>query len=99
MRTGQPVQRFTALGIIAGEEPYRVTVNDEFHPWRLAVDFLPVQPAEVKPLLPNLSFVSQPDRWGLAFRRGLFQITANDFAQIAAAMDVTWPRPAGPATG
>ena len=97
MRTGQPVQRFTALGVIAGDEPYQVTVNDDFHPWRLAVDFLPAQPAEVRPLLPHLSFITQPDRWGLAFRRGLFQIPESDFERIAEAMDITWPRHADPA--
>ncbi len=86
MRSGKPVQQFTALGVIVGEEPYQVSISPEFHPWRLDVEFLPSEPADVRPLIGRLSFIGDTSRWGLPFRRGLFPITELDFRTIAEAM-------------
>jgi len=86
MRSGQPVQRFTALGTVTGTEPYQVEMTPDFHPWRLAVDFHAIGDAQARPLVGRLSFVTDPARWGLPFRRGLFEIPADDFAVIEQAM-------------
>jgi hypothetical protein len=85
MRSGAPLQRFTAIGIVADDEPYQVRMRPDFEPWRRRVDFMEVEPAEVRPLLGRLSFVTDERRWGLPFRRGLFPITADDFGVIAEA--------------
>lgn len=86
MRSGKPLQRFTAIGIVTGEAPYQATMSADFHPWRLAVRFRPCAPVDAKPLVPRLSFVTDPAHWGLVFRRGLFAIPKADFATIASAM-------------
>ena len=88
---GEPLQQFTAIGTVAGEEPYRVTMRDDFHPWRLAVDFDVSRPAGIRPLLPRLSFTADRRNWGLVFRRGLFEIPEDDFEVIARAMAVDSP--------
>ncbi len=87
MRSGETLQRFTALGTVTDEEPYQVSMIADFHPWRLAVRFEEeVGQAEARPLLDQLSFVTDKRRWGLPFRRGLFPIPTADFEIIAAAM-------------
>lgn len=88
MRAGKPLQEFTALGRVTSTEPYQVELSADFHPWRLAVDFLEVRPAPARPLVPDLEFIPDPKRWGFPFRRGLFEIGRTDFLRIAAAMGI-----------
>lgn len=84
---GAPLQQFTALGTVTGEAVYQVRLREDFHPWRLAVRFDDTtRPADARPLVQRLSFIPDPRRWGYPFRRGLFEVTAADFAVIEAAM-------------
>ena len=83
---GAPVQAFTALGTVADDACFRVAVAPDFHPWRRTVAFEAVREAPVRPLLEALSFVPDPTRWGLPFRRGLFRVPEADFLSIARAM-------------
>lgn len=80
------VQQFTALGVIADDEPFQVETGPGFEPWRRRVTFEATTPADVRPLLDDLSFVIDKQRWGIPFRRGLFEVPAADFDVIAAAM-------------
>ena len=86
MRAGRPLRQFTALGTVTGEEPFQVDLRPDFRPWRLAVEFAPSHPVDVGPLLEQLSFITDVKQWGVPFRQGLFEITADDFAVIRAAM-------------
>ena len=61
-------------------------MSPDFRPWRLEVAFEDVSPAPIRPLLEELSFISDPKRWGFPFRRGLFEIDASDMAVVAGAM-------------
>jgi EVE domain len=88
MRGGDPLQAFTAMGQIADDEPFQVEMTPEFHPWRRRVDFRPGEHAPARPLVESLSFITDKQRWGYPFRRGLFEIPAEDFALIANAMGV-----------
>lgn len=90
-RAGPPLQRFTAIGVVTEGEPYQVAMTADFHPWRMGVRFLPAGQAEARPLVPHLSFITDPSQWGLPFRRGLIPIPEKDFVRIATAMDTTWP--------
>jgi hypothetical protein len=83
---GTPVQQFTALATITGDEPYQVIVSEEFRPWRLAATLHPCTRVDARQLVDQLSFISDPTHWGLPFRRGLFTIPHDDFARIAALM-------------
>jgi hypothetical protein len=40
----------------------------------------------VQDLIEKLSFIPDKKQWGFPFRRGLFEISAEDFATIANAM-------------
>ncbi len=57
-----------------------------FRPFRLAVDYLQVQDAPIRPLIEELSFIRSKTHWGAAFRFGYLRIPEADFARIAAAM-------------
>ena len=84
---GEPLQQFTACGVITGTEVYQVEIAPDFHPWRRAVTFVQCSPTLIKPLLGSLSFIPNERNWGFTFRRGLFPIPAEDFDRIARAMD------------
>jgi hypothetical protein len=87
-RGGEPLQAFTAIGQIADDAPYQVEMTPSFHPWRRAVTFVASQEAPIQPLIPDLAFIEDKQRWGFPFRRGMFQVEYPDFARIAAAMGV-----------
>lgn len=83
---GAPLQAFTAIGRVRSGTVYQAEMDGGFRPFRLDVDFLPAEPAPVKPLLPELSFIRSKTHWGAAFRFGVVRIPATDFAVIASAM-------------
>lgn len=82
---GAPVQAFVALGRIldASPSPY-VSHGLSLSVRRAAYDLDGVAP--VRPLLPRLSFIRDPVHWGMAFRRGLFAVSPEDFAVIETAL-------------
>jgi hypothetical protein len=84
----EPLQRFTAIGRVVDDRPYQAHVTPTFHQWRRAMRFLLCQEAPIRDLLTELTFIEDPKRWGFPFRRGLFQITEDDFRRIANAMNV-----------
>jgi hypothetical protein len=90
-RAGEPLQCFTAIGRIADDVPYQTTVSASFKPWRRRMVVLPSTPAPILPLLQGLEFIKDKKRWGFPFRRGLFEISAGDFARIAVAMGADIP--------
>ena len=82
----RPLQRFTALGVVADDEPFLVDLADGSQVWRRRIDYEQVATVPVKPLLPVLGFVDDEERWGVPFRRGLFEVQPGDLAAIAGAM-------------
>ena len=85
---GEQLQAFTAIGRIADDEPFQVEMIADFHPWRRRVDFRSSRHVPARPLVGSLSFITDERRWGYPFRRGLFEVPAEDFATIATAMGV-----------
>jgi len=83
---GDPLQAFTAIGRIRNGMVYQATAGESFRPFRLDVDYFPAQPAPVKPLIIELSFIRNKTHWGAAFRFGVVRVPEADFALIAAAM-------------
>ena len=83
---GAPVQAFVALGRILDDAPSpRMIGSFEAQVRRAA--FEPVGRAPVRPLIPRLGFVrDKGSHWGMAFRRGLFAVTTEDFALIETAL-------------
>jgi len=86
---GEPLQQFTACGVVTGTSVYQVQLTPDFQPWRREVAFAACLPAPIKPLLGELTFIPDLRNWGFTFRRGLFAIPADDFDRIATAMGAT----------
>jgi hypothetical protein len=88
MGSGPALQAFTAAGRILDEVPYKAEQSEGFRPYRRRTKFFKSRQAPVRPLLQELKFTQGNESWGLAFRRGAFRITADDFKRIAKAMSI-----------
>lgn len=88
-RGGAPCQSFTALGSVVEDSVYAFDMGGGFVPFRRAVRFLPCHDAPIRPLLDRLSFLPDRQHWGAPFRRGHFEIPAEDFRCIVEAMGAT----------
>jgi hypothetical protein len=81
-----PCQRFTALAKITGLEVYQVTVSAGFRPHRRDAKYYRTSEVDIRPLVPELSFITNKRYWGLPFRRGVFRVEEPDFRKVAEAM-------------
>jgi len=78
---------FTGIGRIKADDVYQVDMGDGFHPFRRDVTYVEAQVAPIHPLLDQLDLTRGNRNWGARFRFGLVEITADDFARIATAMN------------
>ena len=87
---GQKVHAFTAIGKITSDEPYQVTQNEQFMPWRLDVEYVPTAiRAPIHPLLERLELTKgRGSKWGLAVRKSKVRVSQCDFQTICCAMGV-----------
>jgi hypothetical protein len=81
----EPLQAFTAIGIITDDEIWQADEGD-FKPWRRRVTYEQAIDAPIRPLLGDLSFTRGKANWGYAFRYGLLEITQEDYQMIVHAM-------------
>jgi hypothetical protein len=79
---------FTGIGRIKTDQVYQVDMGEGFQPFRRDVTYFDAQVAAIHPLLDELDLTKGNRNWGARFRFGLIEITADDFARIAAAMNV-----------
>ena len=85
INAGDVIQGFVALGTVTGDAVYQKEWADTgFVAWVRDARMRSVGPIPVKPMLEDLSFVTNPRYWGMAFRRGQFEISPGDFALIEA---------------
>ena len=91
---GEPLQAFTAIGVIRGGEVYQVEMASDFKPYRVDVKFLTAAEAPIRPLIETLSFIRSKTHWGGAFRFGHLKVPRVDFDQIASAMGAVFPHQA-----
>lgn len=89
-RNGAPLQEFSALGVVKDDRTHGDP--DLGEPVRRKLDFLSAKPAAIQPLVEKLSFIPDKERWGLPFKRGLFQIKQVDFRVISEAMGIEAPQ-------
>ena len=87
---GEPVRAFTAIGKVKPRDVYQVEQSRGFRPSRRDVNYRrSACSATIADLLVQLSFTRDKGaHWGMAFRRGSFEISLEDFVLIAAAMKV-----------
>jgi len=94
-RGADRLQSFTAMGVVSDGIPYKAQMCGDFRPFRRDVDWLAAEETPIKPLLEQLAFTSGKRNWGYQLRFGLFEISGDDMAVIAAAMGVSLARPRG----
>jgi len=82
----EPLQAFSAIGIIKDDEIFQADWNG-FSPFVRKIDFLNhKQDVPIRPLLDNLSFTKGKKSWGFQFRFGCFEIAQSDFELIKTQM-------------
>ena len=89
MEGNTPCQAFTALGRVVDDEVFEFAMSADFIPWRRRIAYLSVQPAPIRPLIDQLTFIQNKASWGYAFRYGHLEIGQADFALIRHAMGVS----------
>lgn len=77
-----PCRQFTAIGQVADDDVYQVRMRGGFRPFRRNVTFQHCHETPIKPLINQLSFIRNKQRWGFMFRFGLFEIPHEDFDMI-----------------
>lgn len=80
------LQCFVSIGVVQPGEPYAFDMGGGFVPHRRDVRYVRAQPAPIAPLLDQLDFVEDRQRWGYKLRFGLFEVSAADMQRIAQAM-------------
>ena len=86
LNEGASLQSITAIGTVTGSVPYeRNWAGTENKAWVREAAFDESKITPLKPLIEQLGFISNPGFWGMAFRRSLFEISAEDFAILEAA--------------
>jgi len=83
---GEPLQMFTAIGVVRTGDVYQADMGGGFEPFRVDVGWLPCAETPIRPLIAQLSFIRDPAHWGAAFRFGHLEVPEADFRLIAAAM-------------
>jgi hypothetical protein len=86
LHDGEPLQAFTALGRVADEDLYQVEMTPGFVAWRRNVEFVECAEVPIRPLIDELTFIRDKQRWGYVFRRGLFEIPCEDLELIKRVM-------------
>ncbi len=78
--TGQAVQAFLASGEVTGD--VRADEREGYPAFVRNAKYDPLFNVPVKPLINRLSFIKNPQYWGMAFRRSLFEISESDYRII-----------------
>jgi hypothetical protein len=79
-------QSFVSIGVVQPGDAYAFDMGGGFVPWRRNVAYVPAREVPIAPLLDQLEFVEDRQRWGYKFRFGLFEISEHDMRRIASAM-------------
>lgn len=79
-------QQFTALGKVLDDEIYQYQVSQDFCPSRRNINFLNCNDISILPMINNLQFIQDKQRWGYHFRFGILEINKHDFDLISSQM-------------
>ncbi|WP_194841390.1 EVE domain-containing protein [Salinibacillus xinjiangensis] len=81
-----PHQKFTALGKVIDDNVFQFDMGNGFVPFRRNIDFISCTEASIHPLISQLSFIKNKERWGYPFRFGHLEVCEQDFKLIAEQM-------------
>ena len=79
-------QSFVSIGIVQPGEPCAFEMGNGFVPYRRNVNYVTAKETSILPLLDDLDFVEDRQRWGYKFRFGLFEVNDQDMRLFALAM-------------
>ncbi len=79
-------QRFTAIGEVADGDVYQANMGNGFEPFRRNVTFRNCREVSILPIIPQLSFIKDKQRWGYPFHWGMFRYPQADYELIANGM-------------
>jgi hypothetical protein len=83
----EPLQAFTALGEVIGDEIVQVEMSPDFKPFRRKVRYDHTGTVKIAPLINDLAFIRNKRSWGSAFRFGMLEIPEPDFLLIKKAFE------------
>lgn len=86
MTDKEKYQKFTAIGELLDDEIYQYAMSETFCPFRRKVRFFACDETSILPLINELDFIQNKQRWGYPFRYGYFEISEKDYQLIAAKM-------------
>ncbi|WP_143309010.1 EVE domain-containing protein [Chitinophaga vietnamensis] len=86
MAGAEKCQAFTAIGQVTGDNVYPFRMFPDFIPFRRDVQFYDCHETPILPLVSQLDFIPQKDKWGYPFRFGFLEINAHDFHLIKSKM-------------
>lgn len=76
-------QEFTAIGQIKNDNIYQYEMSSDFCPFRIDIDFFNAKDISILPLINELEFIPNKQKWGYPFRWGTLQINKQDFKLIS----------------
>ena len=87
MDRAEPCKSFTAIGTIKNGLVYQVEMMPDFHPFRIDIDYFLCKEVPIANLFDQLELTREKN-WGMQLRKGLLEISKEDFYTIAKAMQV-----------
>ena len=82
-----PCQKFTAIGRVKDDKIYQVKASESWEPWRRDVEYeAEIEESDIRPLIEELSFIKNKEKWGAAFRFGFLKVPEEDFEIVRRAM-------------
>lgn len=76
-------QEFTAIGKVVNDEIYSYQMAPDFCPSRLDIEFYKSKDISILPLINDLEFIPNKQKWGYPFRWGTIEIGEQDFTLIS----------------
>jgi len=86
MTDNKKYQQFTAIGQVMDEDIYQYHMTEDFNPFRRKIQFMAAKECAIIPLIGELDFIQNKQKWGYPFRFGLFEISQKDYQLIASRM-------------
>ena len=82
-KSKEKCQQFTAIGRVKSNEIYTFRMSTDFCPHRINIHFFSSSDISILPLINDLHFIENKQRWGYPFRKGILQINDHDFKLIS----------------
>ncbi len=67
-------QEFSAIAQILDEKIYQIKMPEDFIPFRRNVKYCDCEKTSVLPLISQLNFIENKNKWGFQFKFGFFEI-------------------------